>query len=877
MQACTQHRRFFYHALKTNVMDRYLRRGLFILFMVVCGGVYGMQAQKNIHYFIPEGEYNKTIPTPESFLGFQIGEWHVQHAPLVYYFKALANASDRVMVYEYGRTHESRPLIKMVITSPKNHDRLDEIRMQHLALSDPSRSGGLDVDAMPVVVMLGYGVHGNEPSAHNAAPLVAYYLAANENKEVLRLLDEAVIIIDPSLNPDGQDRFASWVNRHKSRTLVSDPADREFSDVWPGARSNHYWFDLNRDWLGAQQPEIYGKITQFHHWKPNISTDHHEFGANSTFFFQPGVPSRVNPHTPEQTNELTYAIARFHAAILDDAGSLYYMEQVFDDYYYGKGSAYPDVHGSIGILFEQAGTRGHLRETVHGVVSFAQTIRNQVLVSLSTLEAAKNLRVPLLEHMRWFSASALELAENEPVKAYVFGDPYDQGRNYHFLNILLTHQIRVHPLKEVIETGGQRFEPGSGWVVPLHQPQYRFIQSLFETLTEFEDSIFYDVSTWNMPMAFQMPYAPLGSRVRLPALMSEDQAKAEFPTGRVMDGETPYAWVFSWDEYYAPRALYHLQKHGLRTKVATLPFSFMHAGARVDMGYGAILLHVETQDKKPADIEKLVGEAAKMSGVAIYPVSTGISVDGIHLGSPSFSNLQKPEVLMLVGSGVTSSEAGQVWHLLDQRYHIPLTKLESASLNRADLERYNIVVMVSGSYGRLGNASAEALREWIREGGTLIAIRNANNWLNRQKIIDLTFREYSPADPEKLPYASMSDYRGRRSIPGSIFQATLDLTHPLGFGYRREGIQVMKRGFNLPDPASCPFSTPLRFDENALLSGYAYAPYASMVDGSAGIVVHSVGRGRVISFMDDPLFRAFWFGTDKLFANALFFGHIIRN
>jgi hypothetical protein len=857
-----------------KIMDS---KALLTLILVIIVGTFGVQARENIDFFLPAGEYEAAVPTPESFFGFQVGEWHVQHAPLVYYFMALADASDRAMVYEYGWTYENRPMIQMVITSPANHDKLEQIRRQHLALTDPSRSAGLDVDEMPVVVMLGYGVHGNEPSAHNAAPLVAYYLAASKNEEMLRMLENMVVIIDPSLNPDGQDRFASWVNRHKSHTLVSDPSDREFSDVWPGGRSNHYWFDLNRDWLGAQHPEIRGKISQFHHWKPNINTDHHEFGANSTFFFQPGVPTRVNPHTPLQTNELTYDIAAYHAAMLDQIGSLYYMEQGFDDYYYGKGSAYPDVNGSIGILFEQGGTKGHLRETVHGIQSFAFTIRNQVRVSLSTLRAAQDMRIPLLEHLRWFHSSALDLAAEDPVKAYVFGDLHDQGRNYHFLDILHTHQIDAYALKEPLNDGGGEFAPGRAWVVPLRQPQYRLIKSLFEPVTEFEDSLFYDVSTWTMPLAFQMPCRPVMNPARAASITEGDPAVAMFPVGKVMEGEGSYAWVFSWEEYYAPRALFHLQKNGIRTKVATRPFSIAYRGQRVDMDFGSILIHVNTQDESPEVLRKLVEEAAAVSGVTVYPVSTGLTVDGIHLGSGSFSNLQKPEILMLVGSGVTSSEAGQVWHLLDQRYRLPVTKAEVSAFRGLNLARYNTLVMVSGSYGSLNDTSVEALREWLRGGGTLIAIRSGNNWLNRQGIIDLQYRRDSPSHMPRLSYESMSEYRGARSIPGSIFQTDLDLTHPLGYGYKRAVLPVFVRGFSVVDPATGPFSNPVVFGQNSLLSGYVYPPYAPLVDGSAGVVVTSVGRGTVISFMDDPNFRAFWFGTNKLFANALFFGGIVRN
>ncbi len=278
----------------------------------------------------------------------------------------LAMQSDRVIMQEYARSWENRPLFHLIITSEANHARLEQIRQEHLELSDPAGSGGLNMEEMPVVVRLGYNVHGNESSASNASVLVAYHLAASQDPEVLDYLDRMVILIDPCLNPDGFNRHASWINMHKSQTPMPDDNSRGFREVWPGGRTNHYWFDLNRDWILLQHPESRGRVEVFHRWRPNVQTDHHEMGSSSTFFFQPGIPSRTNPYTPESTTQLTRKIGQYHAAAMDPDGSLFFTEEIFDDYYYGKGSSYPDVNGSVGILFEQAGTRGFERNTPRG-------------------------------------------------------------------------------------------------------------------------------------------------------------------------------------------------------------------------------------------------------------------------------------------------------------------------------------------------------------------------------------------------------------------------------------------------------------------------------------------------------------------------------
>ncbi len=366
-----------------------------LFFLILLGSFWSGSAisqEITLDYYLPKAKYDPAIPTPESVFGHQVGEWHLSHDKLLVYYEKLASSSENITLHEYARSHENRPLIYLTITSVENQQNIKTIQDQHLALCDPSKSGRLDIDEMPLVLYQGFSIHGNESSGANGAPLVAYYLAAAQNKEVRELLEKTVIIFDPCFNPDGFNRFSTWANMHKNRHLTSDNADREYSESWPGGRTNHYWFDLNRDWLPGQQPESAGRIANFQNWRPNILTDHHEMGTNSTFFFMPGIQSRVNPETPAKNQELTFKIGEFHARALDEIGSLYFTQEVYDDFYYGKGSTFPDAQGCIGILFEQASSRGHLQTSKNGELSFPFTIRNQVRTALSTHEAAVTLR-----------------------------------------------------------------------------------------------------------------------------------------------------------------------------------------------------------------------------------------------------------------------------------------------------------------------------------------------------------------------------------------------------------------------------------------------------------------------------------------------------
>ena len=290
---------------------------------------------QDLSYYLPKHvAYNSSIPTPKSIIGHEVGEWHVTHDKLVYFMKAVAAASNRMQLQIMGKTYEGREQVALIISSPANLAKLETIRLEHLQLSNSQQSATQNIANMPVVVWMGYSIHGNESSGSNASLLAAYYLAAAEGEEVDKLLANTVIIIDPSFNPDGLNRFATWANMHKSQTQVSDPNSREFNEVWPGGRFNHYWFDLNRDWLPAQHVESRNRLQLFHQWKPNILTDHHEMGSNSTFFFQPGVPSRVNPNTPDKNQQLTAAIGNYHAKFLDSIGSFYFTKEGYDDFYY---------------------------------------------------------------------------------------------------------------------------------------------------------------------------------------------------------------------------------------------------------------------------------------------------------------------------------------------------------------------------------------------------------------------------------------------------------------------------------------------------------------------------------------------------------------
>lgn len=825
---------------------------------------------QDLSYYLPKGyTYNPKVPTPKQVLGYEVGEWHVTHDQLVNYMKAVAATSDRVKFEETGRSYEKRPQTLLTITSPANLGKLDQIKAERAKLREPGAS--VNIQNIPVVMFMGYSVHGNEPSGANAALVAAYHFAAAN--EIAADLENIVLLLDPAINPDGLNRFASWVNSHKAYVMNGDPAQRELNEAWPRGRTNHYWFDLNRDWLPVQHPESRNRVKVFQSWLPNIHLDFHEMGTNSTFFFQPGVPSRVHPLTPKKNFELTEKIGTYHAKALDQIGSLYYNQENYDDFYYGKGSTYPDVQGSIGILFEQASSRGHLQESANGMLSFPFTIRNQFTANLSSYQAAKEMRVELNQWMKDFYTEIKNETTADVNKAYIFGAKDDDARSFHLADLILQHDIKVFALKEDITVNGKQFKKESSYIVPADQPQYRLIKAMFETRTSFQDSLFYDISAWTYPMAFHLDFMALNSKIlNLASVSQVDKNNFAQAPGKMIGQPGAYQYALEWTDYYAPKAAYQLLKAGFLVRVANAEFSTAEGKT---FGRGTLLIDKgETGIDNQAFFAKLQ-EIAQSSHVDIHALTTGYTA-GANLGSTFMAPLKTPTIALLVDGGVDSGEAGEIWHLLDQRMKMPVTLLPLDAVSSTNLSRYNVILMADGSYSRLGQAGAAAIKNWVSQGNTLLAKGGALRWLAQNEIGNFTFRAVDNEEKGlQKSYADFENATGSKQTFGAIFKANLDTTHPIGYGYTEKEIYTFRNDNFFLEPSTNPYANPLVYTANPLASGYLHPSNLPGVKESAVIRVSGQGRGRIIGFADNPNFRAFWFGTNKLFMNSIFFGQVI--
>ena len=694
-------------------------------------------------------------------------------------------------------------------------------------------------------------------------------MAAAQGPEIEDMLRNSVVLLDPSFNPDGLNRFATWANMHKSQNINPDPADREYSEAWPGGRTNHYWFDLNRDWLPLQQPESRNRIAKYHLWKPNVLTDHHEMSTNSTFFFQPGVPQRTHPLTPKLNQELTAKIGEYHANALDSIGSLYFTKEGYDDFYYGKGSTFPDINGGIGILFEQASSRGHAQESDHGVLTFPFTIKNQFNTALSTWKASVDMRVELLDYQKEFYKSALREADGDDVEAYIFKAEKDPARAFHLAEILAQQEIDFYRPSREIKLEDDTYSRDNSYIVPLKQRNYKLVKAMFETRTEFQDSLFYDISGWTYPMAFNMEYHGMSSRDYGRNQLGTKIDEPGFPLGNVVGGKSDYAYLFEWHGYYAPKAANALLEKDIRLKVATEPIVVSE-----DLAFdrGAILVTVKNQSLNSDELFQALQDISIASGLKIHAINSGLN-DGFSLGSRTFLNLEKPKLAVVVEAG-SSYDAGEIWHLLDTRMDMHVTKLPERRVGSNAIDRYNTIIITGGL--DLSESEMEKLKSWIRNGGTLIGTGPAVSWMANNKLTNLSFAEVEYPDTAEIEYDAIENYYRSLNIPGGVFKTKLELSHPMAFGYYREELPVFKRGAIFIEPSESKFANPSTYTEEPLASGWISDANLEAMKETSAIRVTSLGSGRVVSLVDNPNFRAFWYGTNKLMMNAIFFGRLVN-
>lgn len=814
----------------------------------------------SLEFFLPvkNVNFNPAIPTPQSVLGFDMGVDYVDWNGVLRYMDALDRASDRVSIETFGSTFEHRPFIQVRITSPENQNNLESIREEHIRITDASVSSSLDIDNMPIFIDLRGSIHGSEASGVNALVIAAYYFAAAEDAQVKDLLDNAVILITPGQNPDGINKFACWMNSTVSEHPVMDKNSVEYHEPSPSARSNHYWNDCNRDWLNIQFPEGRNAVAMYLKWMPNVVLDLHEMSSSSKtalYYFSPGDADRTYHYIPQKNQDLTKEISKATVAAFDSLKVPFFTERGFDDYFVGKGACYGDIQGSVCLLHEQTASRARVRMTSKwGPQTWAQTIRNQCVATVTLTYRSLALKKQLLEYQRDFYRDQAQTAAQSGSRGYVFNARGNRGIAYHFIETLRGHDIEVY---------ADATKEGS-YVVPFEQRFFYKIKSIFEDITTFRDSTFYDISTWTMSRAYNLDYAEVD---RLPE-MGRKIEKAEFVPGMVIGGQSESGYAFGISEYYAPRMMAALQKAGVSLSVAKEQFEYNNRRDNVKKKVfpaGTVVIAVKDQTVSSEELYSLIKAQAEKCGVDVYALNPSSKLKDFSISYINRTDIREPKTLVVTGTGASGGyqKSGEIWYLLDHRYDMAHTIVDYEEWmlrSSFTFDNYNNVV-VYGEMPKISDANRKLYKEfekWVSDGGTLIVFERG---CNVPGLLGMP----------KITRSKKND----EYVSGVILNASFDAKNPLFWGYDQTELPIFKMAdckYTLPEEAA----PVMNYTDKPYLSGYVPADRLAGYAGAPVIATMPHGKGQVIFISEDINFRSFWFGTSHILTNALFFGDKLK-
>lgn len=842
--------------------------------------------------FEAELQTNSSITSPEVFLDYPLGENFTGYAHIAAYFKQLASESSRVLYNEYGKTYEGRPLINLVISSEENIQNIDEIQSNHLKLLTASSSEAQSIIGdQPVFTSFSYNIHGNEASSTEAAMQVAYRMAAATDTETTDILKNSVIIMYICINPDGRDRYVYW---YKSMKRIKrpgyEPKDLEHFEGWPGGRTNHYWFDLNRDWIWGVHPESRGHTGEYQKWMPQVHVDYHEQGYNSNYFTMPGTTPR-NKLLPDTYESWSKVFGDANVAQFDKHQINYFTRDAFDFFYPGYGSSWPSVMGAIGMLTEQGGhsAGGRIVETNDGYhLTLRQRIFDHYTTSIATIKASANNRKDLLQ----YSYDAWKPSNSKTsTKAYFFSskDMYASE----VVNVLLRNGVKVYQANNNFQVGSAKdYRTGKTtkktlsegtYIVPTNQPRGLFINSIMERNMAIEDSVMYDMATWSAPIAYNLKaWSTNGS-------FSADMKEIDQPilaNGEVVNLNARYAYVIDWSQRDAPKALSKLWAKKYNVRSAEEPFS----DGNMSFPAGSLIILKGRNREKSASINADMQAIAKEAGVKIVGFNSGRMVTGMDLANSGNRPVKQPRVAMMVDPPFSSYTGGQIYFLFDWITELPIerirtTALEQTSLPKqgfrfggADLKDYDVLILPGGGSGLkalFGEKQQKELKAWVENGGTLIATESAAGFFTKENSeITAVEMKKSPKDSSDarnyLTYADREDYFGKRRVPGSAMNSFIDTTNPLAFGVKKE-LFSLRFGNNVLKPSD-KFQTVGYYhkDPNKLLvAGYASSENLNHIAGQVFAGVANLGVGKIVYLVDNTQYRMFWLGPSRMMQNAV--------
>lgn len=802
--------------------------------------------------------FSQTVQSPEEFLGYKLGERFTRHHKVVEYFTYVSEQLGNVVLEKYGETNEHRPLYVSYISSQKNIDDLEQIRLKNLGQTGLKPDQGANDVA---IVWLSYNVHGNEASATEAAINTLYKLVTEKKS----YLENTLVIIDPCINPDGRDRYANWFNMVSSSPYNPDQNAKEHNEPWPGGRPNHYLFDLNRDWAWATQVESSQRLSVYNKWMPHVHVDFHEQFMNNPYYFAPAAEPFHEIITDWQRDFQTQ-IGKNHAKYFDQNGWLYFTKESFDLLYPSYGDTYPTYMGAIGMTYEQAGhgRAGLGINTDHGYeLTLTDRIAHHTTTGLSTVEmAANNVTKLNAEFKKFFNNSGLVY------KSYVLKNE-NQDKTQRLINLLDKHEIeyeyseggQVRGYNYQTQKEGRMNTNSKDLVIHSDQPKGKMVKVLFEPNAKLTDSLTYDITAWSLPYAHG--FNTIASKTKV-------KSRKDVIDGMVFNkaDKNAYAYITKWNSLEDATFLAKALDADIHVRFAEQDFSV--EGRNFKKGSLIVLRH----DNRQANFDERLMAIANKYGRTLTPVKTGFVNSGKDFGSYSVNPINKQKVAVLSGKGTSSLSFGEIWHFFETQLHYPLTVLDTDYFGSVDMDHFDVLIIPNGYYGRvLNKSSMEKVSEFAQSGGTVIAIGNALRSFADKDGFALKTKKSKNGDkpkPNLTPYEDQERAGADNLITGAIFKSKVDSSHPLAFGYGNEYFSLklgstsydfLRRGGNAA-----------YFTKDATnVSGFAGKKAVEKIPESLMIGEERKGGGSIIYFVDNVLFRSFWENGKLFFVNAVFF------
>ncbi|RTE87790.1 peptidase M14 [Lysobacter sp. N42] len=845
------------------------------------------------------------VASIESVLGYSAGSRISSPEAIYQYFQTLAREyPERVVVREYARSWEGRPLISVAISSESNISELQNIESKMRQLADPratsEREAANLMNELPSSIWIASSVHGNEISPAESAMVTAYHLLSDQSESTQALLDNTIVYFDPMQNPDGRARF---VSRYYATVGLEASADRisaEHNEPWPNGRTNHYLFDMNRDWIALTQPETQGRIAAHLQSYPLIFVDSHEMGGDLGYYFTPEARP-FNPFITGPQREGLNWVGEHNAERFDQYGFHYFTREIFDAFYPGYGASWPLYHGSLAMTYEVGSARGHHFTTSDGdVKTYANTVQQNFVAYMATIETASEKREELLQRFYDYRQTAIEAGNEGNVRSFIFPHNRDTAGHQKLMSLLVEQGIEVQQVTESFRACGERYEAGA-YMVDAGQPSYRLIRTLLDDhvpmaedfLQEQErlrannlpDQI-YDVTAWSLPLLFNLE---VDSCNRVPRVESVAVEQGRIAPGQLTATTDGFGYVVSWGDMNGVRFLTAALREGLEVRSSDLSFT-----TRDGKTYPAGSVVIPRADNGD-NLEETLADIARSSGATIEPMDSSWTQSGPNTGSANMQTHHAPNIALLWDEPTNVLSAGSTRFIIEREFNYPVTAIRSEQMRSANLANYQLIILPStwrGYEQALGNSGRENLRDWVQQGGVLLTLGNATRFATggEQPLLSSVLENKAQtedieptADGSTVDGAIIEDtdehqryIRNPNANPdwvsGVIVRANVDQEHWLSAGVP-ETVNSMFIGGDIYRPLRINNGrNVVSFAEqkDVLASGYLWQENKEQIPFKPLVMVEPTGRGMVISFTQEPNYRAYVDGLNVLFANAIF-------